>query len=40
MLKPNNQLELNLSHHIELYNLLITEDNFWRQLNDMINFSF
>ena len=40
MLKMNNQLELNFSKHIELYDILITEDNFWRQLNDMIDFSF
>ena len=35
-----NQLELNFSKHIELYDILIPEDNFWRQLNDMIDFSF
>lgn len=40
MLKPNNQLELNFSKHIELYNILIEEDNMWRQLNNMIDFSF
>ena len=40
MLKMTNQLELNFSKHIELYDILITEDNFWRQLNDMIDFSF
>ena len=40
MLKMTNQLELNFSKHIELYDILIPEDNFWRQLNDMIDFSF
>lgn len=40
MLKQNNQMELNFSRHIELYDVLIKEDNFWRQLNDMIDFSF
>ena len=40
MLKKNNQLELNFSKHIELYNILIKEDNFWRQLNELIDFSF
>ncbi len=40
MLKRANQLELNFSKHIELYELLIPKDNFWRQLNDMIDFSF
>ena len=40
MLKMTNQLELNFSKHIELYDILISEDNFWRQLNDMIDFSF
>lgn len=40
MLKKNNQLELNFSKHIELYEILIKEDNFWRQLNEMVDFSF
>lgn len=40
MLKQNNQLELNFSKHMELYDILIKEDNFWRQLNDMVDFSF
>lgn len=40
MLKQKNQLELNFSKHMELYDILIKEDNFWRQLNDMIDFSF
>jgi hypothetical protein len=40
MLKKNIQLELNFSKHIELYNILIKEDNFWRQLNELIDFSF
>ena len=40
MLKMTTQLELNFSKHVELYDMLIPEDNFWRQLNDMIDFSF
>ena len=40
MLKMTNQLELNFSKHIELYDILIPKENFWRQLNDMIDFSF
>ena len=40
MLKKNIQLELNFSKHIELYNILIKEDIFWRQLNELIDFSF
>ena len=40
MLKKNDQLELNFSKHIELYDILIKLDNFWKQLNDMVNFSF
>ena len=40
MLKKNNQLEISFSSHTELYDILITEDNFWRQLNDMVDFSF
>lgn len=40
MLKMTNQLELNFSRHIELYDILIPKENFWRQLNDMIDFSF
>ncbi len=40
MLKQNNQLELNFSKHIELYDLLIDKDNMWKQMNDMMDFSF
>ena len=40
MLKRRNQLELSFSKHIELYDILIEEDNFWRQLNEMVDFSF
>lgn len=40
MLKMTSQLELNFSKHIELYDILIPKENFWRQLNDMIDFSF
>ena len=40
MLKRSNQLELSFSNHIELYDILIEKDNFWRQLNEMVDFSF
>lgn len=40
MLKQKEQLELNFSKYIELYDILIKPDNFWKQLNDMVNFSF
>ncbi len=40
MIKMSNQLEMSFSKHSELYDILIKEDNFWRQLNDMIDFSF
>ena len=40
MLKRSNQLEISFSKHIELYDILIEEDNFWRQLNEIVDFSF
>ena len=40
MLKNNNQLELNFSKYFELYDIVIKPDNFWKQLNDMVDFSF
>lgn len=40
MLKKNNKLDLNLSAHTSLFDILIEKDNFWRQLNDMVDFSF
>lgn len=40
MLKQQNQLELNFSKYAELYDIVIRPDNFWKQLNDMVNFSF
>lgn len=40
MLKTDSQLELNFIQHIELYDILISNDNFWRQLNDWADFSF
>ena len=40
MLKKASQLELNFSKHTELYDILIKPDNFWKQLNDMVDFSF
>ena len=40
MLRQKNQLELNFSKYSELYDIVIDKDNFWRQLNDMVDFSF
>ena len=40
MLKQNKQLEISFSKHIELYDLLIDKDNFWRQMVEMVDFSF
>lgn len=40
MLKHKNQLELNFSKYSELYDIIIKPDNFWKQLNDMVDFSF
>lgn len=40
MIKMNNQLEISFSQYTELYNILIPKENFWKQLNDMIDFSF
>lgn len=40
MLKLNNQSKLNFSKHIELYDILIKKNNMWRQLNEMVDFSF
>ena len=40
MIKLNNQLEISFSKYTELYNILIPKENFWKQLNDMVDFSF
>lgn len=40
MLKQKNQLELNFSKYSELYDIVIKPNNFWKQLSDMVNFSF
>ena len=40
MLVENNQLSFVLSPHTSLYDLLIEKDNFWRQLKEMVDFSF
>ena len=40
MLKANNQLSFSLSLHASLFDVLIEKDNFWRQLKDMVDFSF
>jgi IS5 family transposase len=40
MLKQDNQISLSLSNHAVLFDLLIEKNNFWRQLNEMVDFSF
>lgn len=40
MLKANNQISFCLSSHAQLFDLLIDKDNFWRQLKEMVDFSF
>ena len=40
MLKKNNQIELNFSKYVDLYDILIKENNMWKQLNNMVDFSF
>lgn len=40
MLKANNQLSFCLSSHASLFDVLIEKENFWRQLKDMVDFSF
>jgi len=40
MLKVDNQIEFSLSNHSKLFDILIEKDNFWRQLNEMVEFSF
>ena len=40
MLKANNQLSFCLSSYASLFDVLIEKDNFWRQLKDMVDFSF
>ena len=40
VLKQVNQQKLNFSKYSELYNIIIKPDNFWKQLNDMVDFSF
>ena len=40
MLKEYEQINLDLSEHSDLYDILIEKDNFWRQLNERVDFSF
>ena len=40
MIRLKEQLEISFSKYIDLYDILIPEDNFWKQLNDMVDFSF
>ncbi len=38
MIKP--QLELSISNHLELYEILIDKDNVLRKINELVDFSF
>lgn len=40
MLKVDNQLSFCLSSYASLFDVLIEKNNFWRQLKDMVDFSF
>ncbi len=40
MLKLNVQKQMNFSNYNELYDILISSNNFWKQMNDAIDFSF
>ncbi len=40
MLQKDRQLNISFSKHKELYDLLIEKNNFWRQLEEMVDFSF
>ena len=40
MLVTTKQTQLILSPHSELYDILIPKDNFWKQMDSMIDFSF
>lgn len=40
MLKVDNQVGFSLSNHAVLFDLLIKKDNLWRQLNEIVDFSF
>jgi len=40
MLNNKQQLELDFSNHSELYDILIPHNDFWRQLNERVDFSF
>ncbi len=40
MLKRNEQMKLDFSSHSELFDILIDKKNMWRQINEMIDFSF
>ena len=40
MLKMEKQMEMSFSKYNDLFDILIEQDNFWRQMNDLIDFSF
>ena len=40
MLVENNQLSFSLSPHASLYEILIPKDNFWREIKEMVDFTF
>ena len=36
----NQQMEMKFNKYDELYNILIGEDNLWREINEKVDFSF
>ena len=40
MLKKYQQMEMSMSPYLNLYDILIKKDNFWRQLKEHIDFGF
>ena len=40
MLKQNNQMTFNFSKYSELYDILIPQNNKWRRMNEIVDFSF
>lgn len=40
MLRSAEQMEFPISNHQALYDMLVESDNFWRKLNESIDFSF
>ena len=40
MLNNNKQIKLSLSKYSDLFDILVEKDNFWRLINETIDFSF